>query len=269
MTIELAFRIEGKAEKSLTSIYVDWGYPRKKTSLEENLAKSHLYKPIRDSRRDALRNSVARKVSLRVVPKVSPRVLERVSTRLLAKLLARLFAQESRIGLNALLSARLSPKLVFITQVLKDYGDRYHDWDLSQDRWKPTSWSMVHAQIVKIIQHAIEHKSTIFEAYSQRCTSRNSTKRRNLSAKIKRRLKESLRLTKLCSQVAEIDVQNELTIPELTYLTKFIRRCDNAETFRVLLKFFHLKHFFLAVLFFFQLTTLLRTTFFFNLTDIF
>ena len=70
---------------------------KKKTSLRENLAGSHTYNPIRDSRRDFL----ARKVSPIVSPKGSPRVSARFSARLLARLsarlLARLFAPKSLV----------------------------------------------------------------------------------------------------------------------------------------------------------------------------
>ena len=69
--------------------------PRKKTSLGENLARSHAYNQIWDSRRDFL----ARKFSPTVSPKVSPRVSTRLPARLLAmlsaRLLARLFAPKS------------------------------------------------------------------------------------------------------------------------------------------------------------------------------
>ena len=58
--------------------WILWHCPRKKTSLRENLTKSHVYNPIRDSRPDALRDSLTRKISPRVAPKVSPRVSDRI-----------------------------------------------------------------------------------------------------------------------------------------------------------------------------------------------
>ena len=37
---------------------------------------------------------------------------------------------------------------IYRSWIVKDYGDRSHDWGLSQDRWKSTSWSwsMVHVE---------------------------------------------------------------------------------------------------------------------------
>ena len=55
--------------------------PRKKTSLEESLAGSYSYNPIRDSRRDSWRDFFAQKVSPTVSLKVSPRDSARLSAR--------------------------------------------------------------------------------------------------------------------------------------------------------------------------------------------
>ena len=57
--------------------------------------------------------------------------------------------------------------------IVKYYGDRSHDWGLSQDRCKSTSWSMVHPRIVEIYYyHRIEDQSSIVEVFSQKFRSR-------------------------------------------------------------------------------------------------
>ena len=62
------------------------------------------------------------------------------------------------------------------SRIVKDYGDRSHGWGSSQDRWKSTSWSRVHLQIVEIPKRKIEDQSTIVEAHNQRFRSRKFLK---------------------------------------------------------------------------------------------
>ena len=62
---------------------------------------------------------------------------------------------------------------IYRSWIVKDYGDQAHDWGLSQDRCKSTSWSMVHPRIVEIYNyHKIEDQSSIVEALSQKFRSR-------------------------------------------------------------------------------------------------
>ena len=62
---------------------------------------------------------------------------------------------------------------ISIVDIVKDYGDQAHDWGLSQDRWKSTSWSMVYPRIVEIYHyHRIEDQPSIVEALSQKFRSR-------------------------------------------------------------------------------------------------
>ena len=71
------------------------GYPRKKTSLGESLAKSHAYNPIRDSR-----------IILATAKSLAKSLVKSVTESL----------RESRIGLYAWLLARLS-EICFYTRV--------------------------------------------------------------------------------------------------------------------------------------------------------
>ena len=89
-------------------------------------------------------------------------------------------------------------------------------------------WS-IHGSLkyIIIIGPKTSHRS--LRLWAKSSDRENSTRRRNLLVKIKWPPKRSLGFNKLRSYVTEIDVQNELTIWELTLTKKFIYRCDKID----------------------------------------